>query len=141
MDISVSVEFGRARNSRSDSGDDYRLTVTDNSSRTRFLELRMTAKQFAEMLTSLHQSDVTAMVRGLDRVGKRRIREGRSAVCPEKFWSREEQEAWLVENCQEEGWILDSHLGSQSSVVHKDGQTVLRYSVFKFVDEQETAND
>jgi hypothetical protein len=43
-------------------------------------------------------------------------------------------EQWLQDNAQEEGWIIDHYLGSQSSIDHMDGKTFLNYSVHKYVE-------
>ena len=74
-------------------------------------------------------------MRGLEHVGKKKVTEPRTAIAPKSIpsHSRDELRAWLQENRQEDGWIIDSYLGSQNSVTRDQGETVLRYSVFKYV--------
>jgi hypothetical protein len=45
---------------------------------------------------------------------------------------REKMSKWIEDNCKEEGWRIDSYLGSQSSIGHRDGKTVLNYSVYRY---------
>jgi hypothetical protein len=128
------VIMGELGINRSSNGFIY-IRIEDSNSRAKFVELKLTCEQFAEAVTGLHTCDVEMTVSHLDRVGKRRVRESRSVVCPLDSWKREVQQAWLVENCQEEGWILDAFLGSQTSTKSVDGGTRLNYAVFKYIDE------
>lgn len=110
------------------------IELRDEESRTRFIDVKIPLAQFSEALTGLMVSGIPAHVRGLDVVGKRKIIEPRSKEYPLKGHTRDLQEKWLVENAQEEGWILDPYLGSQGSVVTFNGKTVLNYHVHKYVD-------
>jgi hypothetical protein len=131
--MSSKVIMGELAITRSSDGNIY-LRIEDSNSHAKFVELKLTLEQFAEAVTGLHTSDVEMTVTHLDRVGKSRVREHRSVVCPLDSWKRELLQQWLITNCQEEGWILDSYLGSQTSTKSVDGGTLLNYAVFKFVD-------
>jgi len=111
-----------------------RLSIVDELSHAQFVELKLTYEQFAEAVTGCHTPDIDMEVRGLNRVGKRRVRQSRSVLCPLNVYNRELLQTWLVENCQEEGWTIDTYLGSQSSTKSVDGGTLLNYAVFKYVE-------
>lgn len=110
------------------------ISVRDEASGARFLEVSISHEEFSQALGALSSRPVSMVVRGLDVVGKTRITERRTVTAPGQAFSRDNWGAWLQENAQEDGWILDTYLGSQHSVGHKDGNTILNYSVFKYVD-------
>lgn len=110
------------------------IEVTDKSSNIRFLNLEVPLADFMKALTGQFISEVVGEVIGLSEVGKTRVTEPRQIVCPLKTYKRNELEKWLEENAQEEGWIIDTYLGSQNSTSsHQDG-TLLHYRVRKFVE-------
>lgn len=115
----------------------YYIRLRDEASCANFLEIKMTAKQFAEAVTGLHISNVEMEVRGLENVGKKRVRETRTVVCPHKTHDKEPLQTWLLNNCQEEGWTIDLYLGSQSSIKSVDGGMQLNYAVYKYVEVSE----
>lgn len=117
------------------SDDSVRIGITDDASGIDFVEAIMTKEAFASALFGLAYVPVNIDVIGLEHVGKKRIYEKRTVVCPLDGWAdRETLRKWLEDNCEEEGWILDSYLGSQSSISYKNGKTVLHYGVTKYVD-------
>lgn len=128
MKISVGVSISR------NSNNEITLSFSDNASHGRFLEVRMTPEQFAMAITGLGGIEVDAIVRGLDVVGKDKITERRSIECPFSEYSKEALVGWLIENGQEEGWIVDPYLGSQGSVTRNGGKTMLNYRVYRFAE-------
>jgi hypothetical protein len=126
----IDVDLGFTRSSDGN----YYIRIGCETSRTNFCELKLTAEQFAEAVTGLPSSGIQATVNGLDRVGKQRVRETRTVVCPLSRYNQVDFTQWLVENCQEEGWTIDTYLNSQHSIKSVDGGTRLNYAVFKFVD-------
>ena len=107
----------------------------DETSRLQFFEGQMTLQEFASAVTGLGYQTIIADIRGLEYIGKEKVTESREAVYLGRCYDRENLEKWLVENAQEEGWILNASLGSQSSVSYnKDGNTVLCYSVTKYIE-------
>lgn len=126
----IEAELGITRSSNGK----YYIRIGCETSRTNFCELELNGKQFAEAITGLHSSGIKATINGLDRVGKERIRESRVALCPHSISNRDDQEKFLIENCQEEGWFIDSYLRSQSSVKRLDKEYQLKYSVFKYIE-------
>lgn len=89
---------------------------------------------FAQALTGLSELDATATVRRLDVVGMKKVIEPRTIECPLKGYDRKELTSWLEENAKEDGWIIDTYLGSQGSVRYTDAGCVLNYRVFKYID-------
>lgn len=116
------------------SNDVYYIRLGCDTSHTKFVEVMLTATQFAEAITGLHFDGVEMEVHNVDRVGKQRIREPRSVVCPLTTYKREQSQDWLLANCQEEGWFIDGYLNSQTSTKSVEGGTLLNYAVFKFVE-------
>jgi hypothetical protein len=93
----------------------------------------MTPADFGQSITGLAYVDGELTVRDLDKVGRQLVVEKRRAVCPLNTYEKEALQAWLIENAQEDGWIVDSYLGSQRSVDREGDSTVLNYSVRKYV--------
>lgn len=116
--------------------DVIKIAIRDEASRTEFVVAEMTPETLALAITGMSEIEVVLKVQHLDRVGKLRIIEARSIDCPLQSLEKEEMRAWLRANAQEDGWILDDYLGSQSSVSPlKDGKGYsLNYRVVKYVD-------
>lgn len=115
----------------------FNIEVKDESSGARFLRISMSAEQFAMAITGLYSSGITAEVSGLDRVGKLKVRRPRRREFtgdPKIAYDNDGLSNWLKENHQEEGWILDTYLGSQNSRQTVGGKTFLNYAVYKYVD-------
>ena len=121
------------------SDDTVRIRFRDVASNIEFAEAIMTPEAFGYAITGLSEMEADLRVSGLQNVGKKRIVEQRQIDCPLKTFRKEELRAWLRENAQEEGWILNDYLGSQNSVSYPDGKTLLRYSVTKYVEEADLA--
>jgi hypothetical protein len=126
----MKFELFISRNSRGKVG----IEVKDVLSRTTFLELELTLEQFASVVTGMYISDVGGTVEGLQNVGKKRVREDRSVTLDFSVYEREYLVKYLLENCQEDGWTIDTYLGSKDSIKHKDNKTILSYSVYKYVE-------
>lgn len=117
------------RNNRNE----IKVEVMDDSSRNRFVTVSMSAEDLTMMLTGLSMVEVNFEVKGLENVGKKRLSEKRSVQYNGKEYNKKILQAWLIENCQEEGWSLDPYLGSQSSIQYGKDFVSLNYSVYKFV--------
>lgn len=116
------------------SSDVVRIQITDDLSGATFAVVSMTPEAFGLAITGLSEQAASIEIRGLDVVGRRRITERRSIECPLDTYDRGALSAWLAENAKEDGWRIDTHLGSQSSVTRRDGKTVLNYRAIKYVD-------
>lgn len=128
------------------SSDEIKLRVRDEASRLEFLEIRLTPHDFAMALTGLSEVKCeSAAVTGLENVGKTKITENRSVLCPLDTHSKEELADWLIQNAQEPGWILSPYLGSQRSVQYEGDRRRLNYVVYKYVgsevEQQQAATD
>jgi len=114
-----------------------RIEIRDELSRVKFVSATMSPEAFAHAVTGLAEQDAELEVHGLEYVGKRKVTEKRQIACPLEWRSKDEYTQWLIQNAQEDGWILNTHLGSQDSVTsNEDGKgCVLRYNVYKYVEE------
>ena len=115
------------------------IRVKCDSSRTTFLELELTLEQYAQVITGLSEVEVDGVARGLDFVGKNKIREPRSVELPEGLYNyrKEPVVEYLKEHHQEEGWIQDLYLGSQGSITldQKTKKYTAHYAVYCYVAE------
>lgn len=136
----INVDLGISRTQSSKGPDRITITLTDEASGTRFVEVTMTMEQFAQAITTLRVY-VPAEVRGLENVGKRKVTEWRTIELPSRFFYSDMNAVleWLSEHGKEPGWIVDPYLGSQRSVSRVDGKAILNYSVYKYVEQQATA--
>lgn len=114
------------------------IRLRDKASRTEFVDVQMTLEDFASAVTGLAEVGVVGTVRGLEKVGKVRVLESRQTVYPGAIYDdRAKQESYIVDNCQEEGWELLPALRSQGSIQKgTTGETLLKYSVVKYVDQE-----
>ena len=123
------------------SNNEIHIEVQDSTSRILIVEAKLTLEDFAQAITGLAHIPVYAVVSELaQHIGKTKIMEQRTATCPISSYKRKELEEWLVENCQEDGWYLDTYLGSQGSIHGCMGSgntsnnlTLLSYKVYKYV--------
>jgi hypothetical protein len=115
------------------SNDIIRMTIKDDASREQFVEVNFTYEQFAKCITNLHQTDIPCIVKGLDKVGKKKSVESRHVIYPGSFYdTKEKMSQWLLDNCQEEGYYISTYLGSKGSVTTQEDQTWLNYTVNKY---------
>lgn len=112
----------------------FTLYIRDSDAVDSGIEVNMTAEQFALMISGMVVDDVTAELRNARNLGKKRICEERTIECPLRGSNRDALKQWLIDNAQEDGWELDSYLGSQDSVKYRDGGCILRYRIKKWVD-------
>lgn len=114
------------------------IVLRDEASRVQFVEITVSLEDFMDCLTGHHLDSVDFEVRNLSWVGKKKVMEKRQIVCPLKgfknSYSKTELQEWLLKNAQEEGWIINPFLGSQSSVKWDGDKAILNYTVYKFVD-------
>lgn len=109
------------------------IRIKDAASRQIIVEVFLKPKDFALAITGLYLTDQPAQTGDLSVIGKQRITENRSITCPLTTYDRDKLSQWLLENAQEPGWSVNSYLGSQSSVSRQNGQTLLNYSVYRYV--------
>jgi hypothetical protein len=130
----IEVELSMARSSNGL----YYVRVMDETSRTLIVEVEMTGEQYAQALTGLYAGGYKATVgKDLSVVGKRRVSENRTIYAPIKTYDKDKLQAWMKENCQEEGWEIDYYIGSQSSLRSVDDLTQINYRVYKYVGDNE----
>jgi len=118
--------------------DKVRIYVKDSTSRIKFLDLTLTLEQFASVITGLAEVKVEGEVKDLSFVGKTKITEPRSITITKDIYyslKREDLGDWLLNNCQEDGWLLNTYLGSKSSVqwCTDINAVTLNYGVYKYI--------
>lgn len=116
-----------------DSDNIMRIRIQDETSQVVFVELKLSLEDMMKCITGLGYVDCKAIYRNLQAVGKTKIMENRVINTGLRSYDRDKMEQWLKDNAQEEGWILDPYLGSQSSMFHIDNMTHLRYTVYKYI--------
>jgi len=118
------------------SDDKICIEISDEASGITLVVAEIDPYDFAQLITGLHGVKAPCRVRGLDVVGKTKVRESRRVICPINSYDRKFLESWLKDNCQEEGWILDKYLGSQNSTFSVADGTGLNYAVYRYEDAQ-----
>lgn len=113
------------------------VSLRDEASGIQFVDMQMTMENYAQLVTGLSHVEIEGEVRGLENVGKRKIRESRSVVCPLDTYDKEKLREWLLANKAEDGWEIEAYLGSQDSVRSMNGGTMLKYTVRKYVDDDQ----
>lgn len=116
------------------SNDIINITFIDELSGIQFVDADYDLASFALALTGCARIEGEMEVRGLEYVGKKKVMENRSVVCPEKSHNRRDLERWLCDNYHEEGWLIDYYLGSQGSLGTAEHGTLLRFKVYKYVE-------
>lgn len=128
----------RAGDVSSTQGDGYvKLEFEDVISGIHFLDIEMSYAEFGKLVKGCTSLKLEGDFRGLEHIGMRYVREPRTRLCnldPFKV-KRAELEQWLQDHAQEEGWSVNSYLGSRDSVVsNREGPgCLLYYGVFKYV--------
>lgn len=122
-----------------DSTDQIRISINDEESRELVARMTLSLADFASAITGLAFVSGDVQYGKLQNVGKRKVVEKRQRNVPGLGYSRREAEEWLKACAQEDGWFLDSSLGSQGSTVHIDGNVYLNYSVYRYEDITEAA--
>lgn len=113
------------------------ITLVDETSRIRFFEGNMRLEDFSSALLGLSGLEIDGEVTGLENVGKRKITENRKIVCPLTVYDRDILGKWLAENAKEDGWIVQTYLGSKGQVKHHPDGQMLCYTVVKYVGDSE----
>ena len=110
------------------------IKITDETSGCHLVEISLSPEVFANCLLGQAEMECEATVGSLQNIGKQRVTERRTVTYPGAEYDREVLKQWLMRNCQEDGWVLDSYLGTKQSVSHNEGVTNLHYHVYKFVE-------
>ena len=115
--INASITISRPQNG---DGQKYiRIEVKDESSRTRFLTLKIGLEDFSEAITGLSGIKCTGEVMGLENVGKTKEVKHHREMIPSWVnpYNRSEQQAYLETISYDDDWLADTYIGSQGSVV------------------------
>lgn len=112
------------------------IRLVDQASRKLLGSARLTCEEFGMLVTGVSMTDIPCEI-DVDQgsIGKKRVDAPREVLCPINSYNTNELSDWLIENCQEEGWHINSYLGSKGSIDRAIGSvdaTILRYTVYKF---------
>jgi hypothetical protein len=128
MKIKANISISRSSNNM------VNLTLTDEASGIQFVDMQISMSDYASIITGLSHVEIEGEVRGLENVGKLKVREPRRVICPLDTYDRSTLREWLLTTQAEDGWTIDGYLGSQKSIVQHEGQRVLNYAVYKYID-------
>jgi hypothetical protein len=138
--LDVEVRISRKNSTDPNTDGQFFISVVDTNSRIGFIEIQLKPEDIANMLAG-SQATGKVTVRGLDKVGKKLVREHRSMLIPRKMvYDKVATSAYLteeeLEECEAGGWTLDLYLGSQSSFQPFNSELYkVNYNRFKYVDE------
>ncbi len=130
-EVQVDVHIARVHSSMN--GDYISFRIECQESGIQFVDMDITMEQFGALISGSYTRGLTANVSGLEKVGKKHVREVREVFCPITTYDREKLREWLEENAQEDGYEISTYLGSKDSVKSVDGGQILRYSVHKWI--------
>lgn len=119
--------------------DHVRLEIRDNASRVTFVRAILSPDSFMRMMSN--QADVKVEgveIRGLEKLGKEMENKTFEFELPETTWSNQDEIACkrAAEVCPE-GWIPDLHFSSQGSFFIKDGVSMARCTIRRWIDKTE----
>ena len=122
------------------------MEFEDSVASTRFLTLRMSAKEFTAALGRLSHSKATGTVRGLERVGKVHQCDTLEVALPfgDEYVDRKELVPVAVKAIKKvcpEGWIPSMYFGGQSSFFKRDGRQYARVTIRRYIDPEEVENE
>lgn len=125
----------------SEENDNMEFVIRDQNSRCRFLTFKITKKELIDLIQS-KSVEIDYTLKDAHLCGKYLIIEKRVKSIPSENplqATKEYLEQYIKDNFQEDGWFLDAYLGSQDSVSwdHKNKCNIVRYSVYKYVEEKE----
>lgn len=140
LDMALSITRPHGGN-----GEEYiNIEVQDRLSGVRFLQLKVDLAAFASCLTGSSFTDVKGTVLALHNVGKERETEAAKATLSRELFdsivagpydARKERLAdYLKAHHQRPGWNVNSYLGSQSSIVERDGIVTLNFSHTRYTE-------
>jgi len=114
-----------------------RISIEDKASNIQFFDGEMTPEAFGDAITGLSLQTVKAEVCSTENVGKKYVREARKVVLPVGLYQYDKEPVgpWIQESCKEEGWSINTYLGSRNSFSYDQATKLYtaHYSVFKYV--------
>lgn len=136
--IKAQVRIGRYMNS----DQEFFLEIQDEASGARFLKLEFGPEAFADLLSN-RISYMEGEVCALDVVGKEYVSQHVEVRMPDSISPYDKKEAaeYLktykpVFEKSNEGWQLDTYIGSQDSIVRQEDGVFAQLKMFKYVDKE-----
>ena len=116
------------------SDDGLRISVTDKSSRTRFVDVHLNQSQTCQALSRVGHTPCKIITRGLDKIGKTLEVDRLSFPLPPGADFRDKEEAQrLVSNHVPDGWIADESFSSQDSFSKSGDEQVAHTTIRRYV--------
>lgn len=117
-DLKGSITVSRVMSGR---GDYISISIRDENSRSRFVEAKLDYETFGKLMSGLAEIKCNFEVRGLENVGKVRVRKERTLTIRGTIYDKDKCLAAirLHEKAMiEDGWHVSEYLGSRDSVYH-----------------------
>ena len=118
------------------------VQIECEESHTRFIDLEIGYKEFAQALTGLSSVPVEFKVRNLESVGKRKVITRRKVKLPTSLqcYSPDKVKVaeWLKDMYEDTVTYVDVYLGSQSTFVQdEEGDTCVNFSTYVYEELQD----
>lgn len=123
---------GKVTISKNSSGKVY-LSVEDNNSGIKFVEVELSMKDFADAMFGLAFRPCKYITRGLDKLGKQYISE--EYIFEIEGYGNKEAARKIAQTLSEQDptWDYSTYFGSQGSFFSKDGKQFAKTTRFKYI--------
>lgn len=131
MKIKVNVSLSRY-SSNVAPYDGFSLTVEDDTSQTRFIDVTIRPDQIADLISN-RQIEAEAVVRHLDKVGKfceKRVEQ----IAPPDSYDRKEQSRQIYNRCRDLGLLKDGWELSDDGTGRRQDGKMWQVTLHRFVD-------
>lgn len=126
---------------RQSNGEFVTVTLRDENSRINFAVAEIRLTDFSKALFGLAEVPAEVTVNELQHIGKKKEHRSRTIRIPAKVLKKAkvsqyhvgQLEAYVENNYQHKGWILNSSLRSQGSHTYEGDVSVLKVSYHRFV--------
>lgn len=114
-----------------------RIEVYDEKARIQFLEVSLNEQQTCEALSRLANTECTAEVYDLDKVGKIRESLPFEFEMPEGVLHQQKKDiaCAVADRLCPEDWTPSNYYGSQNSFFKRDGKEYARTTIYRWVSE------
>jgi hypothetical protein len=133
------ISISRPQGGRWD--DEISITIQDENSLARFLDIKITAKDLMLALTNRADVEMSFDVRALDNVGKHRIlKEIEFEIGNIDYSNRQDiAHRQALAECRGTIWIPSSYFGAQNSFFERDGKKYARTDAHAYLTDEQYA--
>lgn len=116
--------------------DSTTIELIDNEANTTFARVTLTPGQLSQALSRLAYTECEIDIRGLKKVGKKRISERLEFPLTGHDYGKDRKEKAIAEAKRlcPVGWTPSLHFGSQTSFFNKGGEAWARTTILKWID-------